>query len=133
MTILIFLKRIFGGCCPFHLWKNSKMRARQTRTRSASLYVGVRPEENEELQGAFTLSPQPDTHTHICFQFLYERSMDALGKLLRTMIWDNVKADDCHEMFNVSGASAQTDSHIPSSLRLCSKLYLILFTGRRPA
>nr|XP_005604350.1 maestro heat-like repeat-containing protein family member 2B isoform X1 [Equus caballus] len=33
--------------------------------------------------------------------FLYERSMDALGKLLRTMIWDNVKADDCHEMFNL--------------------------------
>ncbi|XP_036134746.1 maestro heat-like repeat-containing protein family member 2B [Molossus molossus] len=33
--------------------------------------------------------------------FLYERSMDALGKLLRTMIWDNVKARDCQEMFNL--------------------------------
>ncbi|XP_057564439.1 maestro heat-like repeat-containing protein family member 2B [Hippopotamus amphibius kiboko] len=33
--------------------------------------------------------------------FLYERSMDALGKLLRTMMWDNVKAEDCQEMFNL--------------------------------
>ena len=36
------------------------------------------------------------------FQFLYERSMDALGKLLRTMMWDNMKAEECQEMFNVS-------------------------------
>ncbi|XP_054344953.1 maestro heat-like repeat-containing protein family member 2B isoform X2 [Pongo pygmaeus] len=34
-------------------------------------------------------------------QFLYERSMDALGKLLKTMIWDNVNAEDCQEMFNL--------------------------------
>uniref|UniRef100_A0A2K6FQP6 Maestro heat like repeat family member 2B n=1 Tax=Propithecus coquereli TaxID=379532 RepID=A0A2K6FQP6_PROCO len=34
-------------------------------------------------------------------KFLYERSMDALGKLLRTVIWDNVKAEDCQEMFNL--------------------------------
>ncbi|XP_069348365.1 maestro heat-like repeat-containing protein family member 2B [Eulemur rufifrons] len=34
-------------------------------------------------------------------KFLYERSMDALGKLLRTMIWDNVNAEDCQEMFNL--------------------------------
>nr|XP_012633234.1 maestro heat-like repeat-containing protein family member 2B [Microcebus murinus]XP_012633235.1 maestro heat-like repeat-containing protein family member 2B [Microcebus murinus] len=34
-------------------------------------------------------------------KFLYERSMDALGKLLRTMIWDSVKAEDCQEMFNL--------------------------------
>ncbi|XP_036994401.2 maestro heat-like repeat-containing protein family member 2B [Artibeus jamaicensis] len=34
-------------------------------------------------------------------KFLYERSMDALGKLLRTMMWDNVKAEDCQEMFNL--------------------------------
>ncbi|KAM4875206.1 maestro heat-like repeat-containing protein family member 2B [Thomomys bottae] len=33
--------------------------------------------------------------------FLYEKSMDALGKLLRTMIWDNEDADDCEEMFNL--------------------------------
>ncbi|TKC36725.1 hypothetical protein EI555_015344, partial [Monodon monoceros] len=33
--------------------------------------------------------------------FLYERSMDALGKLLRTMMWDNVKAEDCQEMVNL--------------------------------
>ncbi|XP_069897204.1 maestro heat-like repeat-containing protein family member 2B isoform X2 [Dipodomys merriami] len=33
--------------------------------------------------------------------FLYERSMDALGKLLRAMIWDNEDADDCEEMFNL--------------------------------
>ncbi|XP_042807205.1 maestro heat-like repeat-containing protein family member 2B isoform X2 [Panthera leo] len=33
--------------------------------------------------------------------FLYERSMDALGRLLRTMMWDNVKAEDCQEMFNL--------------------------------
>ncbi|XP_027987080.2 maestro heat-like repeat-containing protein family member 2B isoform X2 [Eptesicus fuscus] len=33
--------------------------------------------------------------------FLYERSMDALGKLLRTMMWDNVRAEDCQEMFNL--------------------------------
>ncbi|KAJ8787537.1 hypothetical protein J1605_023022 [Eschrichtius robustus] len=32
--------------------------------------------------------------------FLYERSMDALGKLLRAMMWDNAKAEDCQEMFN---------------------------------
>lgn len=42
--------------------------------------------------------------------------MDALGRLLRTMMWDNVKAEDCQEMFNVSRATAQTDSHIPSSV-----------------
>uniref|UniRef100_F6SLI3 Maestro heat like repeat family member 2B n=1 Tax=Macaca mulatta TaxID=9544 RepID=F6SLI3_MACMU len=34
-------------------------------------------------------------------QFLYERSMDALGKLLKTMMWDNVNAEDCQEMFNL--------------------------------
>ncbi|XP_008582529.1 PREDICTED: maestro heat-like repeat-containing protein family member 2B [Galeopterus variegatus] len=34
-------------------------------------------------------------------QFLYERSMDALGKLLRSMMWDNVNANDCQEMFNL--------------------------------
>ncbi|OWK02238.1 hypothetical protein Celaphus_00018031, partial [Cervus elaphus hippelaphus] len=33
-------------------------------------------------------------------QFLYERSMDALGKLLKTMMWDSMKAEDCQEMFN---------------------------------
>ncbi|CAK6444149.1 unnamed protein product [Pipistrellus nathusii] len=33
--------------------------------------------------------------------FLYERSMDALAKLLRTMMWDSVRAEDCHEMFNL--------------------------------
>ncbi|XP_058420149.1 maestro heat-like repeat-containing protein family member 2B [Diceros bicornis minor] len=33
--------------------------------------------------------------------FLYERSMDALGRLLRTMMWDNVTAEDCQEMFNL--------------------------------
>ncbi|KAM8812636.1 maestro heat-like repeat-containing protein family member 2B [Rhynchonycteris naso] len=33
--------------------------------------------------------------------FLYERSMDALGKLVRTMMWDNLKAEDCQEMFNL--------------------------------
>nr|KAF6441519.1 maestro heat like repeat family member 2B [Rousettus aegyptiacus] len=33
--------------------------------------------------------------------FLYERSMDALGKLLKTMMWDNVKAEDCQEMFDL--------------------------------
>jgi hypothetical protein len=27
--------------------------------------------------------------------------MDALGKLMRTMMWDNVDAEDCEEMFNV--------------------------------
>ncbi|KFO29155.1 HEAT repeat-containing protein 7B2 [Fukomys damarensis] len=32
--------------------------------------------------------------------FLYERSMDALGKLLRTMMWDDVDAESCQEMFN---------------------------------
>lgn len=42
--------------------------------------------------------------------------MDALGRLLRTMMWDDVKAEDCQEMFNVSRAVAQTDSHIPSSV-----------------
>nr|XP_054540371.1 maestro heat-like repeat-containing protein family member 2B isoform X2 [Pan troglodytes] len=34
-------------------------------------------------------------------QFLYERSMDTLGKLLKTMMWDNVNAEDCQEMFNL--------------------------------
>ncbi|XP_003793041.1 maestro heat-like repeat-containing protein family member 2B [Otolemur garnettii] len=34
-------------------------------------------------------------------KFLYERSMDALGKLLRTMMWDNVNAEDCLEMFSL--------------------------------
>ncbi|XP_012863847.2 maestro heat-like repeat-containing protein family member 2B [Echinops telfairi] len=34
-------------------------------------------------------------------KFLYERSMDALGKLLKTMIWDNVTEEACHEMFNL--------------------------------
>lgn len=34
--------------------------------------------------------------------------MDALGKLLRTVMGDNVKAEDCQEMFNVSQATAQS-------------------------
>ncbi|KAM5264399.1 maestro heat-like repeat-containing protein family member 2B [Ctenodactylus gundi] len=33
--------------------------------------------------------------------FLYERSMDALGKLLKTMIWDNTSGEHCQEMFNL--------------------------------
>nr|XP_010972756.2 maestro heat-like repeat-containing protein family member 2B [Camelus dromedarius] len=33
--------------------------------------------------------------------FLYDRSMDALGKLLRTTVWDNTSAEDCQEMFNL--------------------------------
>ncbi|XP_058536132.1 maestro heat-like repeat-containing protein family member 2B isoform X2 [Ochotona princeps] len=33
--------------------------------------------------------------------FLYERSIDALGKLLKTMMWDNVDAEDCQEMFSL--------------------------------
>uniref|UniRef100_A0A673T6Z3 Maestro heat like repeat family member 2B n=1 Tax=Suricata suricatta TaxID=37032 RepID=A0A673T6Z3_SURSU len=33
--------------------------------------------------------------------FLYERSMDALGRLLRTMMWDNEKGEDCQEMFSL--------------------------------
>uniref|UniRef100_G3SS98 Maestro heat like repeat family member 2B n=1 Tax=Loxodonta africana TaxID=9785 RepID=G3SS98_LOXAF len=34
-------------------------------------------------------------------KFLYERSIDALGKLLKTVIWDNVSAEECQEMFNL--------------------------------
>ncbi|XP_021519702.1 maestro heat-like repeat-containing protein family member 2B [Meriones unguiculatus] len=34
-------------------------------------------------------------------KFLYERSMDALGKLLRSMIWDDMDAQNCEEMFNL--------------------------------
>ncbi|XP_037596098.1 maestro heat-like repeat-containing protein family member 2B [Cebus imitator] len=34
-------------------------------------------------------------------QFLYERSMDALGKLLKTMMWDNTDEEGCQEMFNL--------------------------------
>ncbi|MEJ1275738.1 maestro heat-like repeat family member 2B [Cricetulus griseus] len=33
-------------------------------------------------------------------EFLHERSMDALGKLLRSMIWDDTDAQNCEEMFN---------------------------------
>ncbi|XP_040613763.1 maestro heat-like repeat-containing protein family member 2B isoform X2 [Mesocricetus auratus] len=33
--------------------------------------------------------------------FLYERSMDALAKLLRSMIWDDTDAQNCEEMFNL--------------------------------
>ncbi|XP_051006863.1 maestro heat-like repeat-containing protein family member 2B [Acomys russatus] len=33
--------------------------------------------------------------------FLYERSMDALGKLLRSMIWDDTDARNCEEMFSL--------------------------------
>ncbi|CAO2592452.1 Maestro heat-like repeat-containing protein family member 2B, partial [Lemmus lemmus] len=33
--------------------------------------------------------------------FLYERSMDALGKLLRSMIWDDTDAQNCEEMFSL--------------------------------
>ncbi|XP_049625009.1 maestro heat-like repeat-containing protein family member 2B [Suncus etruscus] len=34
-------------------------------------------------------------------KFLYERSMDALGKLVRTMIWENENGEDCEEMFDL--------------------------------
>ncbi|XP_006889646.1 PREDICTED: maestro heat-like repeat-containing protein family member 2B [Elephantulus edwardii] len=34
-------------------------------------------------------------------KFLYERSMDALGKLLKTMIWNNGTEEECQEMFNL--------------------------------
>ncbi|XP_049715372.1 maestro heat-like repeat-containing protein family member 2B [Elephas maximus indicus] len=34
-------------------------------------------------------------------KFLYEQSIDALGKLLKTVIWDNVSAEECQEMFNL--------------------------------
>ncbi|XP_031216164.1 maestro heat-like repeat-containing protein family member 2B isoform X3 [Mastomys coucha] len=34
-------------------------------------------------------------------KFLYERSMDALGKLLKAMIWDDTDARNCEEMFNL--------------------------------
>lgn len=68
-------------------------------------------------QEDFPLSPQPHTPTHFQFQFLYERSMDALGKLLKTMMWDNVKAEDCQEMFDVSRATAELILRSPT---LCS-------------
>ncbi|XP_004605640.2 maestro heat-like repeat-containing protein family member 2B [Sorex araneus] len=34
-------------------------------------------------------------------KFLYHRSMDALGKLIKTMIWENEKGEECEEMFNL--------------------------------
>uniref|UniRef100_A0A2K5DEP9 Maestro heat like repeat family member 2B n=1 Tax=Aotus nancymaae TaxID=37293 RepID=A0A2K5DEP9_AOTNA len=34
-------------------------------------------------------------------QLLYKRSMDALGKLLTTMMWDNTDEKGCQEMFNL--------------------------------
>ncbi|XP_060039850.1 maestro heat-like repeat-containing protein family member 2B [Erinaceus europaeus] len=40
---------------------------------------------------------QDKEHIH----FLYERSMDALGKLVRTMMWNNTDGEDCHEVFNL--------------------------------
>ncbi|XP_027719397.1 maestro heat-like repeat-containing protein family member 2B [Vombatus ursinus] len=34
-------------------------------------------------------------------QFLYGRSMDALGKLMRTLVWNNWDPEECQEMFNL--------------------------------
>ncbi|XP_023557648.1 maestro heat-like repeat-containing protein family member 2B [Octodon degus] len=34
-------------------------------------------------------------------RFLHERSMDALSRLLRTMMWDDSNAENCQEMFNL--------------------------------
>lgn len=48
--------------------------------------------------------PASASRPRLGFQFLYERSMDALGKLVRTMMWDNVRAEDCQETFNVRRA-----------------------------
>ncbi|XP_058164366.1 maestro heat-like repeat-containing protein family member 2B isoform X2 [Dasypus novemcinctus] len=33
--------------------------------------------------------------------FLYERSMEALGKLMKTMVWDNANGEECQEMLNL--------------------------------
>lgn len=44
--------------------------------------------------------------------------MDALGKLLKTMMWDNVDAEDCQEMFNVSMAVAHSDPNNTPSFAL---------------
>ncbi|XP_068952637.1 maestro heat-like repeat-containing protein family member 2B [Petaurus breviceps papuanus] len=40
-----------------------------------------------------------DDKAHI--QFLYGRSMDALGKLMRTLVWSNQDPEECQEMFNL--------------------------------
>lgn len=101
MTTWIFLKRTSGRCCPFHLWKkNSKVRAKRTKTRNALTFVPGAWEEKKVPLGLFSL--QHETNSHTWFQFLYERSMDALGKLLRSVIWDDTDAQNCEEMFNVS-------------------------------
>lgn len=65
-------------------------------------------------------SLQPETNSHPCFQFLYERSMDALGKLLRSMIWDDMDAQNCEEMFNVSRATIHTGCPTPDNQPLPS-------------
>lgn len=62
-------------------------------------------------RGNFPL--QPETNSHSWFQFLYERSMDALGKLLRSMIWDDIDAQNCEEMFNVSRGTTHIDCPTP--------------------
>lgn len=59
--------------------------------------------------------------------------MDALGRLLRTMMWDTVKAEDCQEMFNVSRATTKADSHSPLSALQPSEAGLSLLTGTRLA
>lgn len=40
--------------------------------------------------------------------------MDALGKLLRSMIWDDTDAQNCEEMFNVSRGHHHTVAQLPT-------------------
>lgn len=46
--------------------------------------------------------------------------MDALGKLLRSMIWDDIDAQNCEEMFNVSRATIHTGCPTPDNQPLPS-------------
>lgn len=70
--------------------------------------------EKKSPHGTFSLPPKTNSRTW--FQFLYERSMDALGKLLRSMIWDDTDAQNCEEMFNVSKANTRTGCPAPKGV-----------------
>ncbi|KAB1280893.1 Maestro heat-like repeat-containing protein family member 2B [Camelus dromedarius] len=67
--------------------------------------------------------------------FLYDRSMDALGKLLRTTVWDNTSAEDCQEMFNkewererafqITAKVLTNDTEAPENFKIGSLLGLL--------
>ncbi|XP_056680551.1 maestro heat-like repeat-containing protein family member 2B isoform X2 [Monodelphis domestica] len=59
-------------------------------------------------------------------QFLYGRSLDALGKLMRTLVWSTLDPEECQEMFNLLRIwlVSSKEWERERALQICSKVLI---------